>query len=395
MDEIYDVIISGGGPSGSLLGFLLSSKNINTLIIEKEIFPRYKTCAGGIAHRTLKILPFNIEKVIEKNIYGIYFSQKNKDICLKRYTEPIIYTVDRKKFDFFIASKAKDRGCNFKFGEKVEGYDNTGNHIIVKTDKNKYHAKVLAGADGIRGLVHSIIIGNANIKKILGYETEINLNNIDAIGRCQYPDEYRDKNENIFDFKDNIRLDFNGVRKGYCWVFPKKDYLSCGMGAPSGYAKKMRNYFKSFLSDFYTANGNKGAPGNLKINAQYIPVGDYKTPVCGHRVLTVGDAACVGDGFTGEGLYNSFKSSLIASDSITAALSSSIFNFKDYESKIRDNIFKDTKISLMFTKIFFDSLLFFYKLIKNNDNYFSACCKILRGERTYKDVLDKLKIIKY
>ena len=56
MDEIYDVIISGGGPSGSLLGFLLSSKNINTLIIEKEIFPRYKTCAGGIAHRILKIL---------------------------------------------------------------------------------------------------------------------------------------------------------------------------------------------------------------------------------------------------------------------------------------------------------------------------------------------------
>ena len=395
MDEIYDVIISGGGPSGSLLGFLLSSKNINTLIIEKEIFPRYKTCAGGIAHRTLKILPFNIEKVIEKNIYGIYFSQKIKDICLKRYTEPIIYTVDRKKFDFFIASKAKDSGCNFKFGEKVEGYDNTGNHIIVKTDKNKYYAKVLAGADGTRGPVHRSIIGNANIKKILGYETEISLSNIDAAGRCQYPDEYRDKNENMFDFKDNIRLDFNGVRKGYCWVFPKKDHLSCGMGAPSGYAKKMRNYFKSFLSDFYTGNGNKVAPGNLKINAQHIPVGDYKTPVCGYRVLTVGDAACVGDGFTGEGLYNSFKSSFIASDSIAAALTSSIFNFKDYESKIRDNIFKDTKISLMFTKIFFDSLLFFYKLIKNNDNYFSACCKILRGERTYKDVLDKLKIFKY
>ena len=85
----------------------------------------------------------------------------------------------------------------------------------------------------------------------------------------------------------------------------------------------------------------------------------------------------------------------MASDSIAAALTNYSFNFKDYESKIRDNIFRDIKISLMFTKIFFDSLLFFYKLIKNNDNYFSACCKILRGDRTYKDVLDKLKIIKY
>ncbi|MCL5070883.1 MAG: NAD(P)/FAD-dependent oxidoreductase [Actinobacteria bacterium] len=395
MDEIYDVIISGGGPSGSLLGFLLSSSNINTLIIEKEIFPRYKTCAGGIAHRTLKILPFNIEKVIEKNIYGIYFSQKNKDICLKRHAEPIIYTVDRKKFDFFIADKAKDSGCNFKFGEKVESYDNTENHVIVKTDKNKYRAKVLAGADGTRGLVHRAVTGKADIKKILCYETEIDLTNIDSDYHCRYPGEYSDKNENIFDFKDNIRLDFNGVRKGYCWVFPKKDYLSCGIGASSWYARKMRNYFQSFLSVFYTTNKNKDGPGNLKINAQHIPVGDYKTPVCDYRILTVGDAACIGDGFTGEGLYNSFRSSFIASDSIVSALKNSIFNFNDYESKIRGTIFRDIKISLIFTKIFFNSLLFFYKLIKNSDNYFSACCKILRGERNYKDVIDKLKIIKY
>ncbi len=395
MDEIYDVIISGGGPSGSLLGFLLSSKNINTLVIEKKTFPRYKTCAGGIAHRTLKILPFNIEKVIEKSIYGIYFSQKNKNICLKRYTEPIIYTVDRKKFDFFIAGKAKDSGCNFKFGEKVESYDNTGNHIIVKTDKNKYCAKLLAGADGVGGLVHRSIVGNTNIKKILGYETEIDLTGVDAAGNCHYPDEYRDKNENIFNFRDSIRLDFNGVKEGYCWVFPKKDHLSCGIGAPSRYAKKMRNYFKLFLSDFCTGNESKGASGNLKINAQHVPVGDFKTPVCGYRILTVGDAACVGDGFTGEGIYNSLRSSFIASDSIAAALKSSIFDFKGYELKMRDNIFKDIKISLVFTKIFFNSLLFFYKLIKNNDNYFYACCKILRGDKTYKEVLDKLKIIKY
>lgn len=395
MDEIYDVIISGGGPSGSLLGFLLGSKNINTLIIEKETFPRYKTCAGGITHRTLKMLPFNIEKVIEKSIYGIYFSKKNKDICAKRYAEPIIYTVDRKEFDFFIANKAKDNGCNFKFDEKVEGYDNTSNHIIVKTDKNKYHAKLLVGADGVRGLVHRSIAGSANIKKILGYETEINLNHIDAAGHSQNINEYRDKNENIFDFKDNIRLDFNGVRKGYCWVFPKKDYLSCGMGAPSWYAKKMRKYFRSFLSGFYSGNGEKDGFNSLKIKAQHIPVGDLKTPVCSYRVLTVGDAACIGDGFTGEGLYNSFKSSFIASESIAASLKNSVFDFKDYELMMRDNIFKDIKISLMFNKIFFNSLLFFYKLIKNNDNYFYACCKILRGDKTYKEVLDKLKIIKY
>ncbi|MCL4386500.1 MAG: FAD-dependent monooxygenase [Cyanobacteria bacterium] len=35
MEKVYDVIISGAGPSGSVLGYLLSKNNINTLILEK------------------------------------------------------------------------------------------------------------------------------------------------------------------------------------------------------------------------------------------------------------------------------------------------------------------------------------------------------------------------
>jgi flavin-dependent dehydrogenase len=42
MDSRYDVIISGAGPSGSLLGYLLASKGISTLILEKQEFPRHK-----------------------------------------------------------------------------------------------------------------------------------------------------------------------------------------------------------------------------------------------------------------------------------------------------------------------------------------------------------------
>ena len=79
MSEIYDVVISGCGPSGSLLGNLLSQNNIRTLIIEKENFPRKKICAGGIQHRTLSLIPFKITDVIEKVIYGVYFSLQNSD----------------------------------------------------------------------------------------------------------------------------------------------------------------------------------------------------------------------------------------------------------------------------------------------------------------------------
>lgn len=71
MKKEYDVIISGGGPSGNLLGLLLAKNNIKTLIIEKEKFPRFKICEGGIQYRTSKLLPINIDSVIENTIYGL------------------------------------------------------------------------------------------------------------------------------------------------------------------------------------------------------------------------------------------------------------------------------------------------------------------------------------
>ena len=70
MKKEYDVIISGGGSSGSLLGLLLAKNNIKTLIIEKEKFPRFKICAGGIQYRASKLIPINIDNVIKNTIYG-------------------------------------------------------------------------------------------------------------------------------------------------------------------------------------------------------------------------------------------------------------------------------------------------------------------------------------
>ena len=391
MDNKYDVIISGAGPSGSLLGFLLSEKNIKTLIIEKENFPRYKTCGGGIQHRTLNLLPFNINEVIENTIYGIYFSRKNEDVFSRKFDLPIMYTVERKNFDTFLSKKAGEKGCSLVFGEKVEGFENNDNNVKIFTNKGKkYVSKILVGADGIRGTVHRLIVKNNKIKKILGYETEIPLSDNNNGNEEKYL--FRDNNDNTFVFNDSIRLDFNGVKKGYCWIFPKKDHLSCGMGTSFWDAKNMKKYFKMFLSQFFLNHINSN---NQKIYAQCIPVRNPNTPICDYRVLNIGDAACLGDGFTGEGLYNSFKSSFLACDSISNALKSSVFDFKDYENKIKDDIYREIKISLFFTKIFFSSFPFFYALLKKNDNLFVSCCRILRGEKTYSEIAGKLRLIKF
>jgi flavin-dependent dehydrogenase len=41
MNEIFDVVIIGGGPAGSAAGTLLAKAGRSVLILEKEKFPRF------------------------------------------------------------------------------------------------------------------------------------------------------------------------------------------------------------------------------------------------------------------------------------------------------------------------------------------------------------------
>lgn len=409
----FDVIISGAGPSGSLLGYLLSKKNISTLILEKEVFPRYKVCAGGIQWKALQLLPYDINEIIEKKIYGIYFTRRLKDIFYKKYSQPLIYTLERTKLDDFMAKKAIECGCRINFLEKIKNFEIGKDEVKVFTEKNIYFSKILVGADGAGSIVYKKLNKDKNLQKIIGYEIEIPLT-----FESNYP---------FYD--ESAVLDFGGIKKGYLWIFPKKHIFSIGGGGPVRDALNIKKYLKWFLQNYPDAlkknfsgkekdyrfnqelNNNEKKENNLiapiefngnagefqtinRLNAHFIPVRSDKTFLCDYRVLSVGDAAGLGDGFTGEGIYNALLSSHIASQSINNAFSDLNFNFFDYYEKINKDIYTNIKYSLLISKIFFSSPNFYYKLIKSNDTFFNSCAKILRGEKKYGDVVNKLKLIK-
>ncbi|MCJ7665746.1 MAG: NAD(P)/FAD-dependent oxidoreductase [Actinobacteria bacterium] len=371
MESRYDVIISGAGPSGSLLGFLLSQNNINTLIIDKMNFPRHKICAGGLQDRALELIPFDIKSTIHKSFKSILFSLRGRESFTRKYSSPIIHTVDRKEFDNFLAARAASNGCTIRFGEEVIDFEHNNRGIMVKTGNGRYTSKILIGADGIRGLVHRRIIGKAEIIKILGYELE----------KKTGPDEDKET-------KEHIGLDFGGTGRGYMWVFPKRDAISYGIGGPVGKAVLMRKYIEEYFGKDVSGNNGNGP----KIMAQCIPVRKEDTPLCRERVLLIGDAACLGDAFTGEGIYNALRSSHLALESIMSALKRSEFSFKDYLGSINGSIYRDIKISLIFSRIFFTYPLFFYKLLKTNDKYFKLCCEVLKGSKKYTDISGRLNV---
>jgi geranylgeranyl reductase family protein len=376
MRRKYDVIISGAGPSGSLLGFLLASNNIKTLIIEKKKFPRNKICAGGLQHRVLNLLPFSVEDQLERKISAIRFSKNFKDPFEKESSDPIMYTVQRTVFDDFMAKKALSMGCDIVFCDKIQSVDVLKERLKIQTSAFDYDSKVLVGADGANGYVHKTLIGNNKYIKVIGYEAEINFRD----------SAKKNTKMEILKNKDIVFIDFGCAKKGYLWVFPKKDSFSIGSGGPYKSAKMMKKYLKSLISDNFLHDP--------MINAHIIPVGNKRIPVASNRIITIGDAACLGDGFTGEGLYNAMRSSLMAYDCIRDSFKRNDYDFNHYSDLINKEILSDIRASLFFSKIFFSSFFFYYKLLKNKDVFFHSCCKILRGEKTYKSIMDRLNLLK-
>jgi len=67
----YNVVIIGAGPAGSYLAYKLKNKGLDVLLLEKEIFPRYKSCAGRLSKKTYDILfseNKNVESIVEKEL---------------------------------------------------------------------------------------------------------------------------------------------------------------------------------------------------------------------------------------------------------------------------------------------------------------------------------------
>ena len=64
----FDVIIVGGGPSGSSCAYWLAEAGWSVCLIEKKDFPREKTCGDGLTPRSVhQLAEMGLESAVAKN----------------------------------------------------------------------------------------------------------------------------------------------------------------------------------------------------------------------------------------------------------------------------------------------------------------------------------------
>lgn len=326
MSKIYDVIICGAGPAGSIAAICLRRKGLSVLLIDEKEFPRDKVCGD-------QITPLGVDLLKELNLVDEDFLQFSNEIdkmiiqgpktaCaniefdLEDDQSKIIIS-PRIELDNHLYKNAVNLGTETDISRVFE-IQNHADFILVKSktkeDEFEFKGKILIGADGSSSTISRL----ANLKPVKrkGIAIRAYLKGIDL---------QANRLEGYFDKK---------WLPGYAWLFPTSDNsANIGLGMNVKHFKKTKPnlkqlleifvqqpYIKSRLEEHYTIENFGTWPLNLGP-----PRWDqlYKD-----RLLLIGDAASLINPFTGGGIETGLISGKLAAEVISEKI---VFN--DFSKK--------------------------------------------------------------
>jgi geranylgeranyl reductase family protein len=316
---IYDCIIVGAGPAGGSAAYHLAKQGHSVLVLEKATLPRYKPCAGGVSPIVAEWFDFDFTPVISLRINAVRYTWNLGDPVDTRldHTEPI-WMVRRDVFDHFLVQQAQRQGATLRDQTEVLGIDFVSDHWQVQLGQDPAGTvlppvvgRYLIAADGAKG----------NLAKLLGFPPRKRrlYAAIEAEAHIQQPDP-------------TAHFEFGMVKNGYIWNFPKADGYSIGIcNVPGGKPQNLRALVtdyaqRAFGVDFTT------------ITQHGHPICSWDVPQKLHtqQALLAGEAACVVDPFTAEGIRPSMFSGIKAATAIDQALGGDLQALERYTTTMND-----------------------------------------------------------
>ena len=369
----YDVIAVGAGPAGSTLSRLLARSGARVLLLDRAAFPRDKPCGGGVALRAASCLDLDLSPVTEQTIYAVRVTYRLGKAFRRQYPEPLAYMTQRRRLDAFLAEQAVAAGVQFHDSEPVRAVEVSGRRITVRTEKASYTARVLAGADGVNGIVGRNT--GAAPRADLGVALE------GTVPLPSFPKEGRER------WQGTVALDLGGPPGGYGWVFPKSDHLNVGVSAWRWFAPHLRERLAA-LCDRY------GFPPDAlrDVRGHHVVVRRPGSPIVRGPVLTVGDAAGLIDPLSGEGIHTAFQSARLATQAIEAYLAESASggDLSPYQAAVDELIMPELIASRKLQDIFHYSPGPYTFVLQHSRRFWRLMCGIIRGELTYTGFLERL-----
>lgn len=347
MEERFDCIIVGAGPSGTTAALRLAKEGLNVVVFERGK-PGSKNMFGGVLYSTVlnKLIPeFWKEAPVERHVIRKRFSLLSPsseaafDLCFNAFDAPPYnnsFTVLRARFDRWYAGKAIDAGALVVTDANVEDF-------IIEDGAIK---GVRAGMEGGEVRADCVICAegaNSLLAEKAGLKTKPDASNMTLAVKevISLPKEVIEDRFSL-EGGQGAAFEFFGTALGGAvgsgFIYTNKDTLSVGIGCPILVLKekglKPNDLIEGFKSHPTVARYLRGGKTE-EFAAHMIPEGGYNAlPVLVRDgLMLVGDSAgLLNPSIFREGTNLAMASGLFAAETVIEAKAKGDFTAKTLNS---------------------------------------------------------------
>lgn len=344
----FDVIVIGGGPSGSAAGGILAEYGHKVLILEREKFPRY--------HIGESLLPFTFEPLKRLGLIG----KMRSSAFVKKYSVQFVspsgrasqpfyfntrYNADvaqtwqvlRSEFDVLLLNNAREKGATVMEETAVTELVREGDRVVGVSAQSKNGEKLefrapitidCSGREAFSAIRNRWRVGDPELHKVAVW--------------TYYKGAKRDPG-----------MDEGGTtvafvpEKGWFWYIPlHSDIVSVGVVAEGKYltrdgVKDPEQIFKREVTqnkwiEEYLSHGQQ--VGEYRITGEY----SFHSKYCASEGLVLaGDAFCFLDPVFSSGVMLALKSGVMVADFIHEAIEARDFSperFAEYGRQMREGV---------------------------------------------------------
>lgn len=297
MAVMFDVAVVGAGPAGATAARTLAQRGLTVALLERETFPRYKTCGGGLVARACDLLPPHVRAVFERTCQRADLHLLDADLHYRATRDvPIMVMTMRDRLDDALVRAAAAAGVDVRTPWRVTGVTGEATQVRLETDHGPLRAAFVVAADG----------ATSDVARLAGWPDGRHL-----IPALEY--EVRVNDATMDRFAAVPRFDVGTVPRGYAWVFPKAGHLSVGVLTTRRGPINLHRHLEEYLRVIGLA------PRSVERHGFVIPVRPRAAALARDRVLLAGDAAGLADPVTAEGISHAARSGWLAAEAIAGA----------------------------------------------------------------------------
>jgi geranylgeranyl reductase family protein len=311
MTERYDLVVVGAGPGGSATAYYASKAGLNTVLLDRQEFPRDKVCGDGLMpHAASEVSLMGLGNWLDEPHHGKFtgFSIYSQTAYMRQGVPPSLngpqgYVVKREETDARLLERAISAGAEFNGATRAtELLRSPAGKVTGVTATNgedlRFEAPLVVAADGVGGFAGR------------GMKTHQN-----AVARRRY---YRGMDgPNKEDLHVFITKDMNEHGAGYGWVFYLGDgRANVGAGVSTRVlartGRNLKDFFDRFLEEPQMAEWLESAEPEGPAKSWSLKMGMWGARRYAQGLIMVGDAGSMVHPISGEGVGYAIESGRLA-----------------------------------------------------------------------------------